>query len=381
MVFRNKILLVAVFLLCQIQPANAYHATMEDVIDRMTLHQMICQMIVPEADDMHAGTPMTKVDDIVKMEMRKYPVGGILFPSSAMQSKEQVKKLMLDLDQVSDITLMKTCDEEGGSVGRLMYRVGTTKIGPMLSYEKEGREKAYMNAKTIAGDMSALGLNVDMAPVADTYSDPDNRVIADRAYSRDFASAARLVPEAVRGFHDRGVGTTLKHFPGHGGTKQDSHLGEAIVDCSLEELHEQELKPFQAGIAAGSDIVMVGHLSVPQVDPDHIAAFSSIIVTDLLRKEMGFGGVVITDGMKMGALDGVQGGEAAVRAVEAGCDMILQPHDVKETVSALEEAVESGRLSRRRIAVSVKRILIMKQNRGFFKIDDYVNKHPLYLYQ
>ena len=358
-------------------PTEVQQASIMDAIERMTLHQMICQMIVPEADDVHGGTPMTEVDGKVVEMLAAYPVGGILFPSSAMIDQDQVKTMMEDLDRVSDIDLMKTCDEEGGRVARLMYSVGTTYVGPMLSYEAQGEEKAYDNAHTIAADMHLLGFDADMAPVADVYSDPDNQVIADRAYSKDPDHAASLVAAAVTGFHDGGVSTALKHFPGHGGTKEDSHVGQATVSGSLPILKKTNLKPFQAGIDAGSDMVMVSHLAVPDVDPDHISTFSYTIVTDLLRKEMGFSGVVITDGMKMGALDGVTGKEAAVMAVEAGCDMILQPRNVVDTVKALEDAVRSGRIPHQRIVVSVKRILTMKKSRGTFDPVAYVRDHPV----
>ena len=150
--------------------------------------------------------------------------------------------------------------------------------------------------------MRVLGFNADLAPVADVWSNPDNTVIGDRAYSDDFAQAAELIPEAVRGFHSGGVATTLKHFPGHGDTLADSHDGAVYVSKPLEQLRREELLPFRAGIASGSDMVMIGHLILTEIDAAQPAPFSYRIVTELLREELGFQGVVITDGLQMKAL-------------------------------------------------------------------------------
>ena len=201
-----------------------------------------------------------------------------------------------------------------------------------------------------------LGFNADLAPVADVWSNPDNTVIGDRAYSDDFAQAAELIPEAVRGFHSGGVATTLKHFPGHGDTLADSHDGAVYVSKPLEQLRREELLPFRAGIASGSDMVMIGH--------------SYRIVTELLREELGFQGVVITDGLQMKALtDSYTSGEIARRAVSAGVDILLCPSNPQAAVSALEEAVALGEISEERINQSVRRILVMKVNRGILKLE------------
>lgn len=215
-----------------------------------------------------------------------------------------------------------------------------------------------------------LGFNADLAPVADVWSNPDNTVIGDRAYSDDFAQAAELIPEAVRGFHSGGVATTLKHFPGHGDALADSHDGAVYVSKPLEQLRREELLPFRAGIASGSDMVMIGHLILTEIDAAQPAPFSYRIVTELLREELGFQGVVITDGLQMKALtDSYTSGEIARRAVSAGVDILLCPSNPQAAVSALEEAVALGEISEERINQSVRRILAMKVNRGVLKLE------------
>ena len=199
--------------------------------------------------------------------------------------------------------------------------------------------------------------------MADVWSNPNNTVIRTRAYSDDFSEAAELVAAAVEGFHAGGVACALKHFPGHGNTVTDSHYGKVYVTKTLEELREGELLPFVAGIGAGADMVMLGHITVTALD-EVPAPFSHAVVTELLRDELGFTGVVITDAMQMQALGDYGSGEAAVLALQAGVDMLLCPGDTAAALAGLRDAVESGLLSEARIDESVLRILAMKEARG-----------------
>ena len=247
-----------------------------------------------------------------------------------MAGKEQVRDMLAAVQSYSRIPLLLACDEEGGRVNRLMATVGTTYIGPMLQYKDQGVGKAAENARIIASDMAALGFNADFAPVADVWSNPKNTVIGDRAYSDDFSQAADLVAAAVEGFHEGGVACTLKHFPGHGDTSADSHNGSVYVYKTLDQLREAELLPFRAGIGAGADMVMIGHLIISDVSEEP-ALLSPEIVTDLLREELGFTGVVITDSLQMRAMTDVYAaGEIAVGAVLAGVDLLLCPENLGE---------------------------------------------------
>ena len=227
-----------------------------------------------------------------------------------------------------------TVDEEGGRVARLMNTVGTTKLNSMYSYRSLGTQGAYDNAQTLAHDIAAYGFNTDFAPVADVWTNKRSSAIGDRAYSDDYDEAAELVAAAVSGFRDAGVICCLKHFPGHGSTATDSHNGAATVDKTLPQLRQEDLKPFVSGIAAGADMVMVGHLTVPTMD-DVPASLSHKIVTNLLRYDLGFRGVIVTDGLQMQALAQYTDGEKAVLALAAGNDMLLEISDVPGAVAAL----------------------------------------------
>lgn len=343
-----------------VEPADP----LQELLDGMGLREKVCQMFVVFPSDLTGVEPVTQAGEATRQALERYPVGGLLYDTSNMVSLEQVREMLQNTQSYAKVPLILTCDEEGGRVARLMNTVGTTQIGPMLDYAHLGPDVARANAQTIARDMTSCGFNTDLAPVADVWSNPENTVIGDRAYSRDFAQAAGLVPAAVEGFHLGGTACALKHFPGHGDTREDSHSGAAYVDKTLEQLRREELLPFRAGIDAGADMVMMGHLTVRELDSEP-APFSYRIVTELLREELGFDGVVITDSLKMKAVTGrYSSAEAAVKAVQAGVDLLLCPEDLDAAVEALVQAVESGSISRERIDESVLRILNMKRQRG-----------------
>jgi len=307
---------------------------------------------------------VTAAGEGTRRALEKYPVGAIDYNATNMVSKAQVKQMLSNTQSYTKIPLILTCDEEGGRVSRLMSTIGTTHVDAMLDYKDQGVEVAYQNAYTMASDMSALGFNMDLAPVADTWTEPKNTVIGDRAYSDDYDQAAQLLPGAVKGFQDGGVACVIKHFPGHGSTTADTHYGSAYVRKSLDQLRQEDLKPFQAGIDAGADAVMMGHLIVPEVS-DEPAVFSYELVTELLREEMGFDGVVMTDALAMQAIaKHYTNAQVAVKAVKAGVDMLLAPMDLDGAITALTKAVESGEISEARIDESVLRILRLKEARG-----------------
>ncbi len=336
---------------------------------QLSQYEKICQLIIVAPEDITGVGTATQAGAATRAGLERYPICGILYRRPNMLSQSQLREMLANTQSYAEIPLIFTCDEEGGRVTRLMSTVGTTWVGPMLDYEDQGPEKAYDNAYTIASDLASCGFNTDLAPVADVWTNPENTVIGDRAYSTDFQTAAELVSAAVEGFHAGGVGTVLKHFPGHGGTSADSHLGAAYLYRTLDQLRQGELVPFQAGIQAGADAVMMGHLIVPELD-DKPAPLSERIVTGLLREELGFDGLVMTDAMEMSALtDYYTGGQAAVMAIQAGVDVLLCPGDLDGTIAALTAAVEDGSISEERLDQSVQRILTFKINRGLIPLE------------
>lgn len=307
-------------------------------------------------------------------ELSSKPVAGLLYQAKNMESRQQLLKLVEGHQEAAPLPLFICVDEEGGRVSRIMQTMGTTPIKNMFTYRGDGPEKARKNALTLAQDIRSFGFNVDFAPVTDVWSNPENRVIGERAYSDDFNKASLLIASAVNGFHQGGVICTLKHFPGHGDTLEDSHDHAALVQKSLEQLRKEEFLPFAAGIKAGADMVMTGHLMVPDIDPDNLATFSHKIVTDILREEMGFEGVIITDALEMGAATSVStGGEACLKALLAGNDLLLcpagQPENLTACVDYLLEAIQNSQLSWERVDESLLRILELKLRYGILEAE------------
>ena len=339
----------------------------DETLAGMTLHEKVCQMMFVTPEELTGEDGVTVAGDATRQALENYPVGGIVYFAKNLESQDQVKEMIDNSQKYSSIGLFVATDEEGGVVNRLMDTVGTTYIGSMYYYKHDGDETAYENAYTIANDMSALGFNLDFAPVADVWSNPDNTVIGERAYSDDYAQAAELVGNAVKGFNDGGVMCTLKHFPGHGDTAEDSHYSSAYVHRTKEEIMADEMQPFRSGIEAGAEFVMVGHLIVPDID-EVPATLSYKIATGILRDELKFEGVAITDSFEMESIaDNYSVDDAVVMSVKAGMDMILQPKDMASAVNSIEQAVADGELSEDRIDESVRRILTLKESRGLLK--------------
>lgn len=339
----------------------------DETLAGMTLHEKVCQMMFVTPEELTGEDGVTVAGDATRQALENYPVGGIVYFAKNLESQDQVKEMIDNSQKYSSIGLFVATDEEGGVVNRLMDTVGTTYIGSMYYYKDDGDETAYENAYTIANDMSALGFNLDFAPVADVWSNPDNTVIGERAYSDDYAQAAELVGNAVKGFNDGGVMCTLKHFPGHGDTAEDSHYSSAYVHRTKEEIMADEMQPFRSGIEAGAEFVMVGHLIVPDID-EVPATLSYKIATGILRDELKFEGVAITDSFEMESIaDNYSVDDAVVMSVKAGMDMILQPKDMASAVNSIEQAVADGELSEDGIDESVRRILTLKESRGLLK--------------
>ncbi len=337
------------------------------IIAGMSLHEKICQMFIVTPESLTGYDVVTASGETTKNCLAEYPVGGLIYFTQNLEDTDQTRSMLSDANSISldlgGLPLFLAIDEEGGDVARCADALGTTSFDPMYTYKDEGESTAYSNAYTIAKDISALGFNLDFAPVADTWSNPDNTVIGQRAYSDDFAETAKLVASAVKGFSEGGVYTTLKHFPGHGDTAEDSHYGTATSDKTLDELAQNEYLAFKSGIDAGADMVMMGHITMTAVD-QLPASVSKVMITDELRGKLGYDGVVVTDSLAMGAVaDMYEPSELSVKVVQAGADILLMPADLDQAVWGLENAVESGQLSEERINESLRRILILKDKK------------------
>jgi beta-N-acetylhexosaminidase len=251
-------------------------------------------------------------------------------------------------------------DQEYGAVNRV--RSGIVQLPSAMALGAAHDPALTRSAWATAGhDLAAVGINVDFAPDADVIAGSGNTVIGSRSFGDDAGAVSAQVAAAVTGLRSAGVATTIKHFPGHGDTDVDSHTALPVLSQSLARLTSVDLAPFRAGIAAGTDLVMAGHLDVTSVDPGIPSSFSHKVITDLLRGQLGFHGVVITDALNMEPVTSRwSAGEAAVRAILAGDDMLLMPNNLGGAQRGLLAALASGRIPRATLVASVARILTLK---------------------
>lgn len=336
----------------------------EKLMNTLTLEEKIGQMFIIASRQDSEGKPQRSMDDRLKMILGQIKPGGFIFFSENLESIDQTVSFINSLQESSSIPMFMTIDEEGGLVSRLNKAPqlhSTTMPVPYDIGRTHNPAYAYEAAYAISEEIKSLGFNLNFAPVADIFTNPKNTVIGKRAYASEPNLASQMVEQAVKGALDCGIIPVVKHFPGHGDTSQDSHTGSAVVERTLEQLKAYEWMPFKAGIDAGAGMVMTAHVLTPQITDNQLPATLSKPILDYLRKDLGFDGVIITDGLEMNAISAYfPEEEAVVLAVEAGVDILLLPNDISKAYTAILNAVHNGRLTEERIDESVKRILSLK---------------------
>ena len=347
----------------------------ERMIQAMSLREKVSQLFIirPEhltnlasADYVHYHRDSWDyaLTDEMADTLTQYPVGGFVLFSQNIDTIDQVKKFTADLDAACEIKPFIAVDEEGGRVRRIgrKFSADVEQIGTMQSIGETGdTQNAYNAAYTIGGYIKDFGFNLDFAPVADVNTNPENIVIGDRAFGSDPDLVSAMVSAYLDGLHAQKVMGTLKHFPGHGDTTNDTHTGYVAVYKSWDELLQAELIPFMDNFD-NTDMIMTAHITMKNVTSDDLpATLSRELITGKLRQELGYYGVVVTDSMEMGAIiQNYPHGESSVMAIEAGHDLVVCPYDFRESINAVVSAVESGRISEERINESVRRIFALK---------------------
>ncbi len=338
------------------------------IVSGMTLEEKVAQMffITPEA--LTGYGQVTVAGDATNEAYQKYPVGGLIYNSQNLVDIDQTKTMMAKMQQYADsrisLPVFLGVDEEGGSVTRIASNeaYGITNVSDMSDIGATGdTQNAYQAGVTIGTYLSDLGFNLDFAPVADVLTVSDS-VIGNRSFGTDSELVASMALSELQGLESMGIHGVVKHFPGHGGVSGDSHSGAVSTDKSLEELFASELVPFQRAIDGGAEFLMVGHIAAPNVTGDDTpASLSKVMITDVLRTQMGYQGVVITDAMNMTAITANHAAdEAAVLAVNAGADMILMPEDFGKAYNGVIDAVNNGTIDEYRINEAVVRIVKAK---------------------
>ena len=316
--------------------------TIEDIVEekmsKMTIEEKIAQMLV-------VYYSKDEVDSTLKNVFTTNTPGGFILMKDNITTYEKTKKFVDNLKNLSDVPLIISIDQEGGNVQRLkaitdkdvtnipyMYNVGL----------KNDTNLTYKIGKVIAEELRTIGVNVDYAPVLDIYSNPNNTVIGKRSFGKIKELVSNHSIELAKGLMANKVVPTYKHFPGHGDTAVDSHVGLPIINKTYDELKKEELVPFINAINNDAKIIMVGHLALPKITGDNTpATLSKKIVTDILKNDLGYKGLVITDGLNMGALTKNYTDEQIyVGAINAGCDLLLMPNGSKKAIEIIKNNID-----------------------------------------
>ena len=348
----------------------------EAQLKNMTLKEKIGQMFYVRLESLdttiHWKTyadlqenPMHDLNKTIRDVNAKYPIGGLILYAWNIKDKPQLAKLISDIRALNGKPLL-CIDEEGGRIARIAKNENfdVEVIGPMADIGKTGDPKnAYHAGNVIGTYLTKYGFDIDFAPVADVNTNPDNIIIGDRAFSDKPEVAAPMVVSYLQGLKDAGVTGCVKHFPGHGDTKTDTHFGYASTQKTWAEMLQCEMVTFKAGIDWGCQLIMTAHIGTPNVTGSDVpATMSSVILQDKLRGELGYQNIIITDGMEMGAITTQYSSEeAAVNSIKAGVDIVLGPKNFVPAFEAVLKAVEKGTITEERINQSIRRILKMKK--------------------
>lgn len=336
--------------------------TLEEKIDKqindMSLKEKIGQMIFVSYRTLDYNDDLDNILKTVK------PGGFILFGEN-ISTYEQVSEYVKKIKATADIPMMISIDQEGGRVQRIknLPDANALEIPSMYTLGKTKDKELSKNVgKVLASELVPFGINTDFAPSLDIFSNSNNTVIGQRAFGSDANTVIDMAIHFSRGMEEEGIIPVYKHFPGHGDTDADSHVELPVVNKTKEELYQNELLPFKAAIEDGAQMIMIAHIALPKVTGNYIpATLSKEIVSGILREELGFNGVVITDAVEMKALaDNYSQEDICKMTIEAGVDMILMPKDPIEAANTIEKFVNEGTISEERINESVKRILLVK---------------------
>ena len=343
----------------------------EDKIAALSLEQKVAQLFIVRPEAVTGVSVQTAAGEATRAALEQMPVAGICYFAANLVETDQTREMLANTarygQEINGLPMFLCVDEEGGTVSRVGGNpgFGVDNVGNMCDVGATGdTDHAYEVAKHIGTYLDYLGFNVDFAPDADIANNPDG-TMGLRSFGETADVVAPMVAAQVRGFADGGVLCAAKHFPGIGGAYGDSHAVSIYSEKTLDEIRAEELRPFEAAIEEGVPFVMVGHLSMPNVTgDDDPATISSEIVTDLLRNELGYEGIIITDSMGMGAATEAVGVErVAVAALLAGVDIVLMPADLQAAYQGVLDAVASGELSEERIDESLRRIVRTKLSR------------------
>ena len=351
----------------------------EEQLAQMTLREKVGQMFYVRPEALDTTIHWTSHTELMPLELREvndrmktlcddYPVGGVILYAWNINDETQLASFIGQIRALNGSPLL-CIDEEGGRVARIANNPNfdVKKYESMEAIGNTGDPvNAYECGNTIGTYLQQYGFDIDFAPVADVNTNPENIVIGPRAFSGDPAVAAPMVTNYLQGLKDAGITGCIKHFPGHGDTKADTHYGYAQTMKTWAEMLQCEMVTFRAGIEWGCQLIMTAHISVPNVTgADVPSTMSSIILQDKLRGELGYQNIIVTDAISMGAITNQYStAEAAVGSILAGVDIVLDPSNYIVAFEAVMSAIDNGTITEDRINQSVRRILRLRKSMG-----------------
>lgn len=329
-------------------------------IAKMTLEQKIGQLFI-------VGMEGTSVSEQTRTLVNEYHIGGMIAYGKNIENAAQTLALLNELKQANEsnpVPLFLTIDQEGGSVSRLPNEIATFPASAEIGRMND-EQFAFQIGQLLGEAAAAFGFNMNYAPVLDINSNPQNPVIGERSYGADADLVTKMGVQTMLGMQSKQMIPVVKHFPGHGDTSVDSHFQLPVVHKNLNELRQFELIPFIEALSNGADAVMVAHILMSNIDSEFPASMSEIIMTKLLREEIGFNGVIMTDDMTMGGItENYDIAEAVVQSLSAGSDIVMVAHGFDHAVrayDAVKQAVETGKISEASVDEKVRRIISLKQ--------------------
>ncbi|MCM1101744.1 MAG: beta-N-acetylhexosaminidase [Clostridium sp.] len=331
-------------------------------IEVMPLEDKVAGLFIVTPESITGVSTAVRAGDGTKDALTKYAVGGVIYNTKNIQSETQFRDMIDNTKLYANYPLFIAIEDEGGNISPLGEKGLVTRQDNAKAVAEGGdANRAYEVGGVMGAYLTDYGFNLNFAPVSDLNS-VDGSVMANRAYGSDAAQVSPYVAAMVRGLKEQDINVCLKHFPGMGSTSQDTDKGLASTDRSAQDFRDNEFTVFSAGIDAGADMVMVSHMAAPSLAGDNTpCSMSSAVVTDILRRELHFNGVIITDSMSVAAIsDYYDAGDAAVQALRAGCDMILMPEDFEKAYNGVLEAVRNGEISEERINDSLRRVYRIK---------------------
>ncbi len=355
--------------------AKELQKQVDKILANMTLREKIGQMFMVDFSQI-GGSSSTSVNQRMRSRLHTYPVGGVVFVSKNIKNATQVTSFIQELQKESDFPLFIAVEEEGGDTSVLGSNesLEMPKVSNLSAYGKdEDVEGAKSAASETGASMKALGFNLNLGPVADVITEHKHTELEKRSAGSDAELVSRIVKEQVLAYQGQQVSTAVKYFPGYGGSEKSTKDGYAETLRSKAKMKEEEWLPYVAAMQSGADCIMVSNMAAPELTGDRTpCALSKVVVSDILRGELGYAGVVISAPLSERAITKYySSSEAVLKAIEAGVDVLCMPGSLDGTFASVESAVKNGTISLERIEQSVRRILAVKIVRGIINPEDY----------